>query len=111
MNLFAFLRLFSRKHMPTFQQWLQQSQVQSVNKHISLKMYQQARKIPIEALKRLYDHILQKDAYLQRFYQTSLAYDGLQITDEPMLKTHLDNNAKVKYKEYQFEEIKGKNIH
>ena len=98
MNLFAFLRLFSRKHMPTFQQWLQQSQVQSVNKHISLKMYQQARKIPIEALKRLYDHILQKDAYLQRFYQTSLAYDGLQITDEPMLKTHLDNNAKVKYK-------------
>lgn len=97
LNLFSFLRLFSNKTAP-FQQWLQQAQVQSGNKRTPLKTYQEARKIPQEALRRLYEHIVKRDDYLQRFYQTSLNYNDLKITDEPMPKTHLDNNTKVKYK-------------
>jgi hypothetical protein len=97
LNLFSFLRLFSHE-TPPFSEWLQQAQVQSGNKRVSLKTYQQARKIPLEALRRLYDHILQRDDYLERFYQTSLHYNDLKITDEPMPKSYLDNNTKVKYK-------------
>lgn len=97
LRLFSFLRLFSHK-TPPFQEWLQQAQVRSGNKLIPLKTYQTLRKIPLESLKRLYDHILQKHDYLQRFYHTSLHYDNLQITDEPMPKSHLDNNTKVNYK-------------
>jgi hypothetical protein len=97
LTLFSFLRLFDHK-TPPFQEWLQQAQVHSGNKLTPLKNYQEVRKIPLEALKRLYDHILRRDEYLQRFYQTSLHYDRLQITDEPMPKTHLDNNTKVNYK-------------
>ena len=97
LQLFSFLRLFAHK-TPSFQQWLQQAQVKSGNKLTPLKTYQEARKIPLDALKRLHDHIIQRDAYLQRFYQTSLHYNDLKITDEPMPKSHLDNNTKVNYK-------------
>ena len=97
LQLFSFLRLFAHK-TPSFQQWLQQAQVKSGNKLTPLKTYQEARKISLDALKRLHDHIIQRDAYLQRFYQTSLHYNELKITDEPMPKSHLDNNTKVNYK-------------
>lgn len=97
LTLFSFLRLFSHE-TPPFPQWLKQTQVQSGSKRTPLKTYQESRKIPLEYLKRLYDHILNRDDYLQRFYETSLNYNDLKITDKPMPKTHLDNNTKVKYK-------------
>jgi len=74
------------------------AQVKSGQKYTPLVTYQQARHISTEHLKKLYDHVVQRNEYLTRFFQKSLDYDELKITDTPMPKSHLDNNTKVQYK-------------
>jgi hypothetical protein len=94
----AFVRLFDRDRMPTFLQWMKKAQVQSGQIQTPLETYQQGRHISTDHLKKLYDHIVHRNEYLTRFYNKSLHYDDLKITDAPMLKTNLDNNTKLRYK-------------
>jgi len=98
-TILQFLKLFSRTDPPkTFQQWYKRAIVRSGAKLTPLETYQKARNISIEHLRLLYAHIVRRDEYLARFYDTSLDYDSLAITDEPMPRDHLDNNTKVNYK-------------
>jgi hypothetical protein len=49
-------------------------------------------------IRLLYNHIINRNEYLTRFFHTSLEVDSLHISEPPMLKTKLDNNTHVKYK-------------
>jgi hypothetical protein len=98
-SLLQFLNIFIRQNpIPPFSKWFKQTKVKSGKKTISLEAYQIARKIQIADLRMIYDHIINRDEYLTRFYNTSLAIHPLQITEEPMPKSILNNNSKVTYK-------------
>ena len=97
LTLFSFLQMFSNK-TPTFTEWMKKAQVKSGSKVVSLKQYQMERNISTEHLHKLHEHILNRNEYLQRFYQTSLGIHTLKITETPMVRDHLDNNTAVKYK-------------
>jgi SAM-dependent methyltransferase len=98
-SLLQFLKIFIRQNsMPPFSKWLKSSKVKSGQKTVSLEAYQLARKISTTDLRIIYDHIVNRNEYLTRFFQTSLAIHPHQITDEPMSKSHLNNNSKVTYK-------------
>lgn len=113
-SLLQFLNIFSRTEpMPTFSQWIKTTQVRSDKKIISLEAYQKSRGISMENLKMIYDHILNKEDYLTRFYKISLdpckispinrskcslSSPDISILDAPMPRANLNNNAKVQYK-------------
>jgi hypothetical protein len=98
-SLLQFLKIFIRQNpMPSFSKWLKEAKVKSGQKTVSLEAYQIARKISTTDLRIIYDHIVNRNEYLARFYQTSLAIHPLQITEEPMPKSTLNNNSKVTYK-------------
>jgi hypothetical protein len=84
--------------MPSFSQWLKKANVKSGKKLVPLLIYQSERKISIEHLQLLYNHIANRNEYLQRFYNTSLLSTSLKITNDPMSRSHLDNNTAVQYK-------------
>lgn len=98
LSLLQFLHLFSNESRPTFSQWVKKAKVKSGIKLTPLNTYKEARNISVERLRLLYNHIMNKDEYLQRFYQTSLAIGNLHIDEDPMPRNHLDNNTKVNYK-------------
>lgn len=98
LSLLQFLHFFSNDSRPTFSQWVKKAVVKSGNKLTPLNTYKDAKHISVEQLRLLYNHIMNKDEYLQRFYQTSLAVGNLHIQDDPMPRNHLDNNTKVNYK-------------
>ena len=97
LSLIQFLKLFYREPIP-FSQWIKKAQVKSGTKLIPLEIYRTSKQISLEQLKKLYDHIVHRDEYLQRFYRTSLMFNDITIKDTPMSSSHLDNNTKVQYK-------------
>jgi len=113
-SLLQFLNIFSRTEPPpTFSEWIKTAHVRSDKKIVSLEAYQKARGITRENLKMIYDHILNKEDYLTRFYKISLdpckitqvnrskcslSSPDISILDAPMPRANLNNNAKVQYK-------------
>lgn len=113
-SLLQFLNIFSKTEpQPTFSEWIKTTQVRSDKKIVSLEAYQKARGITRENLKMIYDHILNKEDYLTRFYnisldpckitqvnrsKCSLSSPDISILDAPMPRANLNNNAKVQYK-------------
>jgi len=98
-SLLQFINFFIRQTpIPPFSKWVKDGKVRSGKKIVPLEAYQIARKIPTTDLRIIYDHIVNRNEYLTRFYKTSLAIHPLQITEEPMPKTNLNNNSKVTYK-------------
>lgn len=98
-SLLQFLRIFSSQiPQPSFTKWLKEGKVRSGQKTVSLEAYQLARKISTDDLQIIYQHIQNRNEYLSRFYNTSLAVHDLKITDEPMSRPNLNNNSKVVYK-------------
>ena len=52
-----------------------------------------------KALTALYNHINEREKYLERFYKTSLSVkDDIHISGEPMMKEYMNNNKNVQYK-------------
>jgi hypothetical protein len=98
LTLNTFLNFFSRKDIPTFTEWVKKANVRSAKKITPLALYQTHRNISTEHLKKLYLHIINRNEYLYRFYQRSLAISCLEISDTPMPRSHLDNDTKLKYK-------------
>ena len=96
-----FLKIFDNKNPPkTFQDFLKKAQVRNGSRIRPLKEYIQTNNIPIEKVKILYDNIIHKNEYLERFYDTSLKIPekGLKITDKAMKKNEMNNNVLVNYK-------------
>jgi len=64
-----------------------------------LKDYVARKHISKQALETLYNHIVDKDKYLSRFYNTSLSVSGdIHIKEEPMKREYMNNNKNVNYK-------------
>lgn len=97
-SLLQFLRLFENGKDISFTTFMNDAKVKSVNKLTPLKTYMEQRKISQHDIRLLYDHIVTRNEYLSRFYQTSLEVGSLKITETPMPRSNLDNNTLVKYK-------------
>ena len=94
----SFLHLFETPKTKSFAQFVKDAQVKSVNKITPLRTYMEQRQISQDDIRLLYDHVVNRDEYLIRFYKTSLEVDSLKITEPPMPRANLDNNTHVKYK-------------
>lgn len=97
-SLLQFLRLFETAKDPSFTQFIKDAKVRTVYKLTPLKTYMEQRHISENDIRLLYNHIINRNEYLTRFFHTSLEVDSLHISEPPMLKTKLDNNTHVKYK-------------
>jgi hypothetical protein len=97
-SLLQFLRLFETAKDPSFTQFIKDAKVRTVYKLTPLKTYMEQRHISETDIRLLYNHIINRNEYLTRFFHTSLEVDSLHISEPPMLKTKLDNNTHVKYK-------------
>lgn len=98
LSLEDFLKKFENKNSSTFGEFLGTAKVKSGTRLIPLKIYMKENEIMKQDIRNLYDHIITRNEYLTRFYETSLKVQHLAITDKPMPKSHLDNNQKVNYK-------------
>ena len=97
-KLQPFLSIFESPNSRTFSQFLENAQVKSVHKMTPLKIYMKARTISSEDMRIIYEHIIKRYEYLSRFYNKSLYFESLDITERPMPKSHLDNNKLANYK-------------
>lgn len=97
-SLSSFSALFNSKNSKTLSEFIKNAQVKSGNKYTPLSVYMKARNISKDDIAVLYLHIINRNEYLSRFFQTSLYTQALGITDKPMKKSHLDNNSLVNYK-------------
>jgi len=97
-TLFSFLGLFKNKNSRTLAEFIRNAQVKSNHTYTPLHLYMKARNISKADIQLLYHHIIKRDEYLTRFFNTSLYTQTLGITSKPMAKSHLDNNSLVNYK-------------
>jgi hypothetical protein len=94
----GFISLFNRDGNNSFSQWVKNATVRSGKKMTPLNIYSKQRNISIEHLNKLYQHIVNRNEYLERFFNKSLKIEPLTIIDKPMSRSNLDNNSKVNYK-------------
>jgi len=94
-----FLEKFSGNDINTFDEFIDTYTVRIRNNVTTLKDYVSRKNISKKALETLYSHITERDKYLARFYNTSLAVnDNIHIKGEPMNKEYMNNNKNVNYK-------------
>jgi hypothetical protein len=90
----TFLNLFDNTDKLNFNKFLK-FKVKTSQKQVDLKEYIDST----NKLKPLFQHIISKDEYLERFYDTSLEVeDDITIQEKAMKAKYLDNNEHVKYK-------------
>ena len=95
LSLCEFLKKFEGKNSKTFGEFIENAHVKSGDRLIPLNQYIKQNGIYKSDLRLLYEHILNRDEYLTRFYNTSLYVKQFHITVEPMSVQHLDNNKLV----------------
>jgi len=94
-----FLNNFSGHDVSTFNEFMDTYSVRIRNTMSPLKDYVARKHISKQALETLYNHIVDKDKYLSRFYNTSLSVSGdIHIKEEPMKREYMNNNKNVNYK-------------
>lgn len=95
-----FLSLFQGSQTISFQSFLKKAVIKSTNKTTSILEYAKAKSIPVSDLKLLFENIIDRTPYLERFYDTSLYFDKTNIgfEEKPMLKSVINNNTHVEYK-------------
>ena len=99
LSLDTFLSLFHSKKKLSFSQFLKHYKVRINTKIIPLEEYISKKQIDYEDVKLLFDKIQLRDAYLTRFYNTSLKIpDITDITEPPMKRREMNNNKNVVYK-------------
>jgi len=98
LSLASFLGFFKTANINSFAEFLQKAQVKSGARMIPLKTYMKAQDISKNDIYMIYVHIVNRNEYLTRFYNTSLHIDHLEIKEKAMPKSHLDNNKLVNYK-------------
>lgn len=94
----ALYELFKKKSPPTLVEFKEKTVVKSANKTTPLATYMRERNIPSHKIKILYDNIVKRNEYLERFYQVSLKPAPLTIDHPPMPRRELNNNKFVQYK-------------
>ena len=103
-TLSEFKCMFRRdlKSMSTLTRFVRTAQVRVGNKIHSLGEYMKKKSIPPNDIEALYSHILDRDAYLTRFYDLSLQIhmDKLRIHGDiiPMKNREMSNNKNIVYK-------------
>jgi hypothetical protein len=94
-----FLGIFNGNKINTFDDFIDTYTVRIRNNTAPLKDYASRKNISKKSLEILYNHIVERDDYLTRFYKTSLLVkDDICIRGEPMTKEHMNNNKNVNYK-------------
>jgi hypothetical protein len=95
-----FLKLFVGTNSPTFAKFMQNARVMlGSGTLVSLKNYAKEHQILEKDLRQLYDHILNRNEYLARFWVKSLRpIEPISITEKPMAKTALNNDTMPNYK-------------
>jgi len=94
-----FLSVFDGRLMNTFDEFVNTYTVRIRNNMTPLKEYALRKNISNKALNALYMHILERNKYLTRFYNTSLVVkNNLHIKEEPMETKSMNNNKNVNYK-------------
>jgi len=94
----ALYELFKKKPPSTLVEFKEKALVKSANKTTPLAKYMRERNIPSHKIKILYDNIVRRNEYLERFYQVSLKPAPLTIDHPPMPRRELNNNKFVQYK-------------
>ena len=93
-----FIRRFSQKKIP-WATFLKTYRVQSGKVTLPLREYMELHDIHADDLLPLYNHLLDKHEYLDRFYDISLEpLVPIHIVESPMPLSRLNNNNQVKYK-------------
>jgi len=77
---------------------MKKAQVRKTSSFASLTEFAKEKKIKMQDIKLLYDFIHNRNVYLDNIYELSIKPAELHITDEPLLKSHWNNNSKNKYK-------------
>ena len=95
-----FFSLFTGSQKISFETFLKKAQVKSTNKMTSLLEYAKAKSIPISDLELLFENIVDRGPYLERFFNTSLLFDPkvLEFQEKAMTKSAINNNTHVEYK-------------
>lgn len=95
---------------PSFETFINRAKVRTGNGSVlSLNDYMKGKKITVDVLRAIYNFIINKKEYLQRFYNTSMKVADLHFggdvaaasagaIEPPMKLRELDNNKKSKYK-------------
>lgn len=95
-----FIQSFHKKETPTFSVFYNNAKVRMGKKTESLKDYTKRKQIDKKIVQDLYNNIVNRDDYLQRFYDNSLLVKNKTIHREikPMQKSELSNNQGIVYK-------------
>ena len=95
-----FIQYFHKKETPTFSVFYNNAKVRMGKKTESLKDYAKRKQIDKKIVQDLYNNIVNRDDYLQRFYDNSLLVKNKTIHREikPMQKSELSNNQGIVYK-------------
>ena len=95
-----FFSLFQGSQTISFETFLKKAKVKSTNKQTPLLDYAKAKSIPMSDLKLLFENIVNRGPYLERFFNTSLLVDTkvLGFEEKAMSKSAINNNSHVEYK-------------
>lgn len=82
-----------------FQDFLKKAQVKTPGQLIPLERYMHDHSIPNQSIKLLFENIVNRNEYLQRFYEKSLrVLEPISIVDKAMPISAMNNDAHVNYK-------------
>jgi hypothetical protein len=99
LTLDQFIQSFATSKKIGFQDFLKKAQVRTPKQLIPLERYMDDHGIPIQSIKLLFENIVNRNEYLQRFYEKSLkVVDPLTIVDKAMPISAMNNDAHVNYK-------------
>lgn len=99
LTLDQFIQSFATSKKVGFQDFLKKAQVRTPKQLIPLERYMDDHGIPIQSIKLLFENIVNRNEYLQRFYEKSLkVVDPLTIVDKAMPISAMNNDAHVNYK-------------
>jgi hypothetical protein len=94
-----FLRLFHKQKSGTFAEFLKNATVRRGKTLVPLVDYMKSNNVSTKNIKELFDHIVNRAEYLERFYDVSMKLpDELTISNVPMKNKNMDNNSMVVYK-------------
>ena len=96
----TFIRLFDGPNSKTLAQFILSARVKPENNHIiSLKEYAEKQNISRSDIQLLYDHIINRNEYLHRFYKKSLQpVEPTDFKDSPMPIANINNDRASQYK-------------
>jgi len=99
-SLNQFIQFFQSKNSETFAKFMKNANVMlGTGKLVPLHTYAKDHDIPANDLQVLYYHIIERNEYLERFYNKSLRpILPLTISETPMTKTNMNNDVLPNYK-------------